>query len=109
MKVEVFYKNEFSVLEKMAIFNFVEAWSVDDALEAAYFRSQNLNDSWSIEGGSDHAGEAAEWIAPLVWSESRGCVMGHRSSMVGDIFKIDNKEYRVAFCGFKEVEKESVE
>jgi hypothetical protein len=83
------------------------AKSANDALEVAWRRTNNVDGSWSrgpyLEDGStnnDFHG-SIERIAPLPVID--GKTYGLRSSMVGDVFEIDGKRWRVADLGFTEI------
>lgn len=81
-----------------------------EALEYAYFRSQNIQGSWSKGPEISWAGELVanedyspdiEVVAPLKVSES-GVVYGFRSSSVGDIFVLEGMIFVCASSGFKQ-------
>ena len=81
-----------------------------DALEYAFTRTQNIFGSWS-KGPQFEDGETNEDfsenvvpIAPL--PTYLGRTLGHRSSMVGDLFAIDGKIYICKGIGFELYEKE---
>lgn len=87
----------------------VEYQGVDyeHALEYAWERSQNIEGSWSrgieINGlRNPDFSNHVQVIAELPRHEGR--VYGLRSSMVGDIFIIGEQAYRVAGCGFEQVD-----
>jgi hypothetical protein len=130
MKVTVFHNKRCEIthevigLKKMAVVDCGDR-EVDDALEYAWERTNNIYGSWSrgryVEGeiNNDYS-EDVKVIAPLEkgWD---GKEYGHRSSMVGDCFLTDPtsdgigefedfKTYRVAPCGFEEItDKEFVD
>lgn len=77
--------------------------NIDDSLEYAFHRTQNINGSWSKEDigetNFDWSDDVTE-IAPLQVID--GVEYGHRSSMVGDIFVVEGHgTYTVDFFGFK--------
>jgi hypothetical protein len=81
-----------------------------DALEYAFTRTQNIFGSWS-KGPTFEDGETNEDfsenvvpIAPL--PTYMGRTLGHRSSMVGDLFVVDGKIYICKILGFELYEKE---
>jgi hypothetical protein len=83
---------------------------VEEALEYAYFRTQNLKGSWSREaefefGGEIHQnGDFSEDVtvmADLPVSKRTGQVMGLRSTSVGDRIIYGNTCYRVDDFGFE--------
>jgi hypothetical protein len=71
-----------------------------EALEFAWRWTNNVHGSWSrrdlAENWDDHS--AVTVIAPL--RTVGGQVLGHRSSMVGDIFVLDGKRFQVAAFAF---------
>jgi hypothetical protein len=81
------------------------------ALEYAYERTNNIEGSWSkpktfmFEGkefvNKDYSPNV-EVVAPL--PVHKGVEYGHRSSMMGDKFVIEGKEYFVAMFGFNGLE-----
>jgi hypothetical protein len=80
---------------------------VQRALDYAYFRTQNIEGSWSrgavFEDG-EHNGDFSKdttVIAPL--HVYQGKTFGLRSSMVGDRFTLGHMTYEVAPIGFKPV------
>lgn len=82
-----------------------------DALEYAYFRTQNLHGSWSkgpvIEwDGQTHTnGDYSDDITVMAELETHeGKTYGLRSTSVGDQMLLGNTKYRVASFGFKEVD-----
>lgn len=70
-----------------------------DALNLAWRHTNNVMDSWSRPGGED-AHESLVLLDPLHIHEGRE--YGHRSSMVGDVFIVDDRRYRVDPFGFSE-------
>lgn len=75
----------------------------DIALEYAYVRTQNIQGSWSrndIENNPDYS-EDVTVLADLPVVD--GKTYGLRSTSMGDYMLLDNKTYKVAMCGFKEV------
>jgi hypothetical protein len=83
-----------------------------DALEYAFTRTQNIFGSWSkgpqFEDGetNEDYSENVEVIAPL--PTYLGRTLGHRSSMVGDLFAINGNIYICKGIGFELYEKELV-
>ena len=73
-----------------------------EALEFAYMKTQNINDSWSK---SEHPANVVDWRvkveAPL--HEEDGETFGLRSSMTGDFFQIIDNDYY--FLPVEEVNK----
>jgi hypothetical protein len=81
-----------------------------DALEYAFTRTQNIFGSWSM-GPQFEDGETNEDfsenvvpIAPL--PTYLGRTLGHRSSMVGDLFVVNDNIYVCKGIGFELYEKE---
>jgi len=81
-----------------------------DALEYAYFRTQNIQGSWSKgpviewDGETHDNGDYSEDItvmAPL--HEKDGKTYGLRSTSVGDHILFGTVKYKVASFGFEEV------
>ena len=81
--------------------------TVDEALDLGYFHTQNLYDSWSLDGSND-AHYSLQLHEPRPVHE--GEEIGHRSSMVGDQISVWNHNneflgtYIVAEFGFKKVD-----
>lgn len=75
----------------------------DIALEYAYACTQNIQGSWSrndIENNPDYSEDVTVLAdLPVV----NGQTYGLRSTSMGDYMLLDNKTYKVAMCGFKEV------
>lgn len=81
---------------------------VNRALEYAYTSTQNISGSWSrgpmvqFDGefvvNADY-NENVKVVAPL--PVINGKTYGHRSSMVGDIFSVNDEMYRVDYAGFQ--------
>ena len=81
-----------------------------DALEYAYFRTQNLNGSWSKgptiewDGETHDNGDYSEDITlmqPLHVKD--GVEYGHRSTSVGDHILFGTVKYKVDSFGFSEL------
>lgn len=81
-----------------------------EALEYAYFRTQNLEGSWSkgetfeFDGKTIQNGDYSKDItvmAPLEVVD--GVEYGLRSTSMNDQMLFGNKKYKVDFCGFKEI------
>jgi hypothetical protein len=83
-----------------------------EALDYAYRWTNNIEGSWSkkvawlydsnnkmFENGDFNVD--VEVVAPLL--EVDGKTLGHRSSMVGDKFVVNGKEFAVATFGFDEI------
>jgi hypothetical protein len=76
------------------------------ALETAWRRTNNINGSWSrgpsFEDGSTNHDfhESVTVHAPL--PVHKGQTYGLRSSMVGDVFEVAGRRFRVAMMGFTE-------
>jgi len=83
----------------------------NDALEYAYFRTQNLHGSWSkgpvIEwDGQEHDnGDYSEDVTVMAALETvDGKTYGLRSTSVGDHILFGTVKYRVASFGFEQLE-----
>lgn len=81
-----------------------EGAGINDSLEYAWLRTNNIHGSWSrgefIDGApnGDYSSDVERIVAlPVV----EGKLFGLRSSMMGDVFVIDGKRYVVASFGFK--------
>ena len=75
----------------------------DDALEYAYYRTQNFGGSWSrddIENNPDYS-EDVTVMADLPVHE--GVTYGLRSTSMGDQMLLGNEKYKVAMCGFDRI------
>lgn len=76
------------------------------ALEYAFEKTQNIQDSWSNprRDGQPNldGGDMVKVEAPLY--EEDGELWGHRSSMMGDFFAIGQKMYVCEFRGFSQCE-----
>jgi len=75
----------------------------DIALEYAYFRTQNIQGSWSrndIENNPDYS-EDVTVMADLPVHE--GVTYGLRSTSMGDQMLLGNEKYKVAMCGFDRI------
>ena len=113
MLVDVFYRDpEIGESTHVATIN-CNTLDEDAALEYAYRRTQNIEGSWSrglqIEDGygrdminGDYSSDVLV-VAPLPTYQGR--TLGHRSSMIGDMFVVNDNKYRVAFFGFEPVEE----
>lgn len=83
----------------------------EQALENAYFRTQNIDGSWSrgprFEDGTvnNDFHSLTTVVADLPCYD--GKIYGHRSSMMGDKFVIHSETevlpFECDFCGFKEI------
>jgi hypothetical protein len=82
-----------------------------EALEYAYFRTQNLEGSWSKgpviewEGESHINGDYSEDVtvmAPL-HTDKDGKTWGLRSTSMGDQMLLGNEKYEVAAFGFDKI------
>lgn len=89
---------------------YVNGLSITDVLERAWRLTQNIDGSWSV-GPNYEDGQinmdynpAIKVIEPLQVID--GKTYGHRSSMVGDIFEINDQKYEVDVTGFKELTNE---
>lgn len=78
------------------------------ALEYAYTSTQNISGSWSrgpmVQIDNEYVvnadyNENVKVVEPL--PVINGKTYGHRSSMVGDIFSVNDEMYRVDYNGFE--------
>ena len=88
-------------------FSAQEVSSIEDALELAWRHTNNVIDSWSLAGSED-SHPSMTLLQPRPIYEGRE--MGHRSSMMGDVFKVTDIDggdevqvYVVAMCGFDRI------
>ena len=77
--------------------------TVTEQLEYAYRWTQNIMDSWSMNGAGD-GNDNVKVVEPLHVDES-GKAWGHRSSAMGDHFLVDGTLYKCASIGFEAAEK----
>jgi len=93
---------------------FVEVGGLDvnEALEYAYERTNNIAGSWSREAKLEYQGEMVDnpdfsedvtVMAALPVSKRTGAVMGLRSTSMGDFMLFNGVKYKVAMVGFEEV------
>lgn len=81
--------------------------NISDPLEYAWRWTNNIDGSWSLKDQypenerNPDENPFVEVLAPL--PELKGKKYGHRSSMVGDIFKMDGESHEVDMFGFKKV------
>ena len=75
----------------------------EEACEYAYRWTQNIMDSWSMNGAGD-GNDNVKVVEPLHVDES-GKAWGHRSSAMGDHFLVDGTLYKCASIGFEAAEK----
>lgn len=83
-----------------------------EALEYAYFRTQNLNGSWSKgptiewDGATHDNGDYSPDVTVMAALHERdGVTYGLRSTSMGDQMLLGTTKYEVAAFGFKEVDK----
>lgn len=80
----------------------------EDALEYAFRWTQNLNGSWSIKEKTLDGFDNDDYNELVTVEEPLRDGLGHRSSMMGDIFVIHTGTnayaYEVDFFGFKKAE-----
>ena len=105
MQVQVFHDNT-----QVAVVNF-GGEDIEYALEYAWRNTNNIEGSWSmgpmIRSLSDHGAmeENSDYNVNVrvmvdLPSDDHGRICGLRSSMVGDIFRVEGKNYRVTSFGF---------
>ena len=75
--------------------------SVTEQLEYAYRWTQNIMDSWSMNGAAD-GNDRVTLMAPL-YKDDNGKEWGHRSTSVGDQMLVGNTKYKVDSFGFSEL------
>jgi hypothetical protein len=101
MQVEIWHDRRFVAIVQC------KTEEVNIALEYAWRRTNNIDGSWS-QGEFFEDGEYNHDYSPDVTVEAplpvhNGRTYGLRSSMVGDIFIIGSRKFRVAAAGFKEI------
>ena len=72
-----------------------------EACEYAYRWTQNIMDSWSMNGAGD-GNDRVTLMQPLHVDES-GKQWGHRSTSMGDQMLLGTTKYRVAAVGFEPI------
>jgi len=89
-----------------------ETMSVNEALEFAFEKTNNIGGSWSREAEFEFGGEivqnpdyceAVTVMAPLPVNERTGETMGLRSTSMGDQMLFGTTKYKVAAFGFEEL------
>lgn len=100
MKVSVIHRAFEKSSRLVAFVEVPDDMPVEDALEYAYERTQNLRGSWSREGNPDWS-EDVTVMADLPVSKRTGQVMGLRSTSMGDRMIYGNTCFNVAMCGFE--------
>lgn len=115
MKVAVIHRAFEESSRLVAFVDAPDSLSVDDALEYAYERTQNLRGSWSREAEFESAfngemvanGDFSEDVtvmADLPISKRTGQVMGLRSTSVGDRLVLGKTCFAVSPFGFEKEE-----
>ena len=100
MKVAVIHRAFEESSRLVAFVDAPDSMSVDDALEYAFERTQNLRGSWSRPGNPDWS-EDVTVMADLPVSKRTGQVMGLRSTSVGDRMIIGKTSFVVEDFGFE--------
>lgn len=105
MEVKVYhhnFKNDPN-LEYLHVANVVveDKNKIPEALEYAWRYTNNIDGSWSLKLGFD-ASPNVEVVGSLPIID--GKAFGIRSSMVGDIFVVDDDQYIVDFMGFEKLD-----
>ena len=110
MKVSVIHRAFEETSRLVAFVDAPENLSVDEALEYAFEKTNNIAGSWSRPATFEYAGETVEnrdycenvtVMADLPISKRTGEVMGLRSTSMGDRMIVGNTCYRVAAFGFE--------
>ena len=113
MKVAVIHRAFEESSRLVAFVDAPDSLSVDDALEYAYERTQNLRGSWSREAEFEFDGEMVAngdfsedvtVMADLPISKRTGQVMGLRSTSVGDRLVLGKTCFAVSPFGFEKEE-----
>jgi len=105
MKATV-YQMEDQVAVKVAIVDCGKFLSIDEMLEYAYHRTQNIHGSWSkgefFSDGSVNQDFHKDIEVVKDLEVYDGVEYGHRSSMMRDRIEIDGTMYEVRAFGFEE-------
>lgn len=107
MKIAIHYPDRNTgELVHMANVSVTHTNSVNAALEYAYVSTQNIHGSWSrgefYEDGVRNLDYCSDVEVLVDLEEHNGELYGHRSSMMGDIFIINDQEvYEVDCVGFE--------
>jgi hypothetical protein len=110
MKVSVIHRAFEESSRLVAFVDVPDTMTVDEALEYAYAKTNNIAGSWSREAEFEFRGEIVEnpdycenvtVMADLPVSKRTGEVMGLRSTSMGDRMIVGNTCYRVAMVGFE--------
>jgi len=99
MKVSVIHRAFEESSRLVAFIDVDDNMSTDDALDYAFFRTQNLQGSWSRPNNPDWS-EDVTVMAELPVSKKTGEVMGLRSTSVGDRIIVGNSVFEVDDEGF---------
>jgi len=108
MQVTVFHRGEDS--NEMVRVAVIDAGKRDlnAALNYAFFRTQNIDGSWSRPATFEFNGQmvsnsdfSEDTLVVAELPVYNGNVYGLRSTMVGDVFFADGKRFEVDFTGFK--------
>ena len=70
------------------------------ALEYAYEVTQNIDESWSIDGVEKYFDIKLLYPNEII----NGVEIGHRSTSIGDRMILDNQKFEVAAQGFERIE-----
>lgn len=110
MKVSVIHRAFEETSRLVAFVEVADNTPVEEALEIAYRKTNNIGGSWSRPATFEYAGETIEnpdycesvtVMAELPVSERTGEVMGLRSTSMGDRMIVGNTCYKVGFVGFE--------
>ena len=110
MKVSVIHRAFEKSSRLVAFVDVPDTMPVEEALEYAFERTQNLRGSWSREAEFEFGGEVigngdfsedVTVMADLPINKRTGQVMGLRSTSMGDRMIIGNTCYKVDFVGFE--------
>jgi hypothetical protein len=99
MKVSVVHRAFEDQSKLVAFIDVDDNMSTNEALNYAFFRTQNLQGSWSRPGNPDWS-EDVTVMAELPVSKKTGKEMGLRSTSIGDRIIVGNSCFKVDFEGF---------
>ena len=117
MRVVVYHREtldpreENPAMERVAVVTAPDHMEVDEALEYAFYHTNNLRGSWSkgetigfgdrVEPNGDYC-ENVEFVGKYPVGKD-GTIYGARSTSVGDVMFTEDGKYEVAGFGFKKV------
>lgn len=107
MIAKVFHNDGFGALTHVADIDLPDGLTDEVALNSAWRFTQNIEGSWSRGERFDDGTLNGDYcprvrrLVPLPVLD--GTLYGLRSSMVGDVFEIEGRSFRVASIGFEPI------